>query len=238
MIRRASARTNQLAALILLVGMIGAGVWWWRRPRTEHAHALTSMRELRAAHTANTVRIDGETDELDWQRAGRTGALACHAGSVCPHAELRVMWGGGMVYLALYAADVDIVSPAIAADSPVWLGDHFHLVFGDRGQERILDLSPRGVVTDAAGGAGRARDFGWQSGAKVGTDVDGTIDRSDDEDEEWSLEVAIPLDRLGLQGRTGERLPVSIRHCDVSRGAAQRCSSWGDTTGAGTLVLE
>ena len=45
-------------------------------------------------------------------------------------------------------------------------------------------------------------------------------------DEEWVVEMEIPLAALGLQGKAGERAEVRIRRCDV--GSGQRRGGCGE----------
>ena len=200
----------------------------WRGPRG-------AVRRLDVPGARGPIVVDGETDEAAWRGAARTGALLGRDGVAArPFAEARALWGAGHLYLALYAADRDIRGGAIAADGPVWLGDHFHLAFRTGADERVLDVSPRGTLTDARRAAGGGYDYAWQSGAVAAVDADGTVDDPSDEDEEWSVELAIPLASLGLRGVVGEQLEIAIRRCDVPARGARACAAFGE---GGVLTL-
>ena len=88
-------------------------------------------------------------------------------------------------------------------------------------------------------------DYRWNSGAHLSRELDGTINKSDDEDEEWVIEMAIPLASLGLEGEKGERIGLSIRRCDTPHARAfdptpgvRSCGSWGSGAARGVLVLD
>ncbi len=200
----------------------------------------TQRRPLRAPKTAEPITLNGELDERIWTHgAVRTGAfVAANGAAARPYSEARFAWADGMLYVGLYAADEDIRARATKPDDPLWIDDTFHLVFvtAPGGEERVIDVSPRGVVTDARR-AGGSLDFAWQSGTRAGHEMDGTIDDSRDDDEEWVLELAIPLSSLGLDGRRGDTIELAIQRCDTPRGAARACGSWGDR-GTGWIVLD
>ena len=72
--------------------------------------------------------------------------------------------------------------------------------------------------------------------------MDGTPNKSSDNDEEWLIEMAIPLGALGLKGEKGERIGVSVRRCDTLHSGARVCGSWGyggaDGERRGVLVFD
>jgi hypothetical protein len=219
-----------------LLGAVGAGllvlcaVGFALRLRAGNAPPPVDGPLLHVPRSTEKLGIDGHLDEGAWVRgAARTGVFTGTDGQPGrPHSEARMLWGEHALYLALYAADRDIRAAKVPADAPLWTsGDTFQLVFFTADGERHIDLSPEGKVTDA-----RNTDFTWQSGLTAGTDTDGTINDPSDEDEEWILELAIPLEALTLRGNPGERVGLSIRRCDI--GPPRVCTSWG----ASQLVLD
>ncbi len=119
-------------------------------------------------------------------------------------------------------------------------GDAFQLVFHTANGDRLIDVSAAGVVTDARCDGTGALDFSWSSSAEVAMDKDGTPNDPSDQDEEWVVEMAIPLASLGLSGVPGERVEAAIRRCDDVRGGGHVCGAWGEADGTGsvaTLIL-
>lgn len=207
-----------------------------RRPshaRATDARPIATVTELSVPHATSEIHIDGELDDAAWHdSAARTGAFATAGDVARPYSDARLAWRDGMLYIALYAADEDIVAPSTLHDAPLWTGDSFHLVFRRGGLERSIDVSPRGVMTDGERIGGGSFDSRWESRARIAVDSDGTVDDSTDEDEEWIVEMAVPLKELGLSEAAGERIGLEISRCDRVRGAdgsvRRACGTWGD----------
>ena len=193
-------------------------------------------------HAVGALVLDGDTDDPGWtapDAVARTGPFEQASGVAGrPYSDARLVWGDGQLYIALYAADDDIRARVTEADGPVWLDDSFRLVFRRGAVEYVIHVSARGVVADARCAPGAAPDDTWNSGAHVSHDVDGTLDDPTDSDEEWVVEMAIPLASLGLLGTPGERLGFSLSRCDEPKGEPRVCSGWGAGDPGGQLVLE
>jgi len=54
------------------------------------------------------------------------------------------------------------------------------------------------------------------TGAAV--DLDGTLDKPVDEDEEWVVELALPEELVGTR--------IAVRRCDLPKQGGERCGSW------------
>jgi hypothetical protein len=213
------------------------------RPRAAARAAMggaASAATLHVPHLPGSIVLDGDTDDPGWTRSpgpARTGPFVDAAGLESrPYSEARAVWGDGHLYVSLYAADEDIRSGTADHDGPVWLDDSFRLVFTQDDGERAIEVSPRGVVTDAKRSPGGTFDYGWESGAHVSPEVDGTVNNSRDQDEEWVIEMAIPFEALGMNGERGESIGFSVHRCDTPKGGARVCSSWG--AGQGVLELD
>jgi hypothetical protein len=196
------------------------------QPHVERVGAL----RLAVPHAAGAIVLDGDVDEPGWTPLGgaaRTGGFVLPRGVPGrPYSDARLVWGDGYLYVALYAADEDIRSVVESHDGPLWLGDSFHMVFARDGKERTIDVSPTGTVTDALRPAGGLFDYSWESGAHVSTEVDGTVNLSSDADEEWVIEMAIPLDSLGMRSEPGEATGFSVQRCDAASHGARVCAGW------------
>jgi hypothetical protein len=140
----------------------------------------------------------------------------------------------------LYAGDEDIEATH-AAESAVWLDDSFHLVFtGERdGAEEAFDVSALGAMTDGARRGAGPFDWSWQSGAHVSHELDeGTANDPRDADEEWVIEMAVPFEAIGLEGRRGERVGFSAHRCDTPKAGRRMCGAFGESGGGVVLVLD
>ncbi len=195
---------------------------------------------LRVPRTPSAITIDGETDEAAWVSGpARTGAFLAPSGAPAqPYSEARLLWGNGELYLTLYAADDDIESRATRNDGPLWMDDSFRVTLSRDGVDYVIEVAPSGIVADAIRRDGGALDYKWQSGARIARDMDGTLNDPKDNDEEWVIEMAIPLAALGMKGESGETVTFSLSRCDTPKLSRRVCSSWGDGTTCGRLVLE
>ncbi len=198
---------------------------------------LGDVLELRVPHTQGPIALDGDMDDPGWLRGcARTGAFTDKGGETArPYSDARFVYGDGVLYVGLYAADEDIHARQTGLDSPVWTDDSFHLVFSDGDTERSFDLSPAGALADGARRVGATNaegahpfDFSWNSGAHVSHEMDGTPNKPDDNDEEWLIEMAVPLDALGLRGDKGERIGVAVHRCDTFKSGVRSCGAWGE----------
>jgi hypothetical protein len=217
-VKRAHLAGGVVTALAVAAGLaIGAS----RRSHAEDARA-----PLAIPRAAGPIVIDGHLDEAGWtRRTARTNAFTgARGGPGRPYADARLAWDERTLYVALYAADHDVRASSATHDGPLWhAGDEFRLTLVTDDGERVLEVSPSCVVTDARRAAGGALDFAWESGARAACDVDGTVNDSKDDDEEWVVELAIPLASLG-----GGLRAIGVRRCDAERDGARTCTSWHD----------
>jgi hypothetical protein len=144
-----------------------------------------------------------------------------------------------MLYFLLYAGDLDLEGTVAEHDGPVSQDDSFHIEIGGPDDLRVLDVSVLGTVADSLCRAGHGCDPAWQSRAVVAVDRDGTLNRVGDNDEEWVVEMSVPLDALGLPvAKAGTRIPFAVRRCEVGNGGPRACGGWGTGAAHGELVLE
>jgi len=200
---------------------------------------------LAVPHVRGPVAIDAELDgKKMWEgEAGATQNFRDAAGrGMVPYTEAKARWGDGKLYFMLYAGDLDLEGQVRAPDGPVERDDAFRLEIGGGPEVRVVSVSVLGTVADAlcrVSPAGRTCDPGWKSGAEVAVDRDGTLNRVGDNDEEWVVEMALPLASLGLpEASPGARLPIAFSRCEIGRGDRKGpCGGWG-LHPRGELVLE
>ena len=202
--------------------------------------------KLVVPRVAGPVVIDAELEgKKMWEGdSGTTRNFKDVAGQgMVPYTEAKARWGNGKLYLMLYAGDLDLEGKVRAHDGPVERDDAFHLEFGRGDEVRVVSVSVLGTVADAlcrpsrAGSAGRVCDRHWDSHARVAVDRDGTLNKIGDNDEEWVVEMAIPLAALGFaDARAGTSIPFSIGRCEIGHGSSRGCGGWG-TEPRGELTL-
>jgi len=210
--------------------------------RDEHPFA-----ELHAPRVAEPISIDAEEGKGVWaSERGSTGIFKDASGAgMVPYTEAKVRWDERTLYLWLYAGDLDLEGSVTEADGPVARDDSFHVELGHEQSLYALDVSVLGTVSDAkcdgsAGGkAPIACDPSWKSGAVVAVDRDGTLNKVGDNDEEWIVEMAVPLSSIGILGaKAGTRIPFAVRRCDVGKGGPRACGSFGVGALRGEIVFD
>ncbi len=182
---------------------------------------------------ASGVTLDGDTDDPAWTRppgpAKTNGFLGEDGTPARPYSQARLVWGDDYLYMALYASDEDIESRVDRNDAPVGPDDDaFHVVFSRGETEYGFDVSPNGLITDAIRHGTGAWDSSWSAGVHASREMDGTLNDPKNFDEEWEIELAIPLASLDLRGERGENLGLSIHRCDTPKRRRRVCSGWGD----------
>jgi hypothetical protein len=237
---------NSTVIRVLIAASLSAAIGFWaahRRASKKTDAFWPGAKELHVPHVKGSITLDGDTDDSGWRGpTARTGTFVRDDGvtPAHPHSEARIVWGDDFLYLNLYAADEDIRAIGMTPDSLSPDEDSFHLVFTDRTAERIIDVNPLGIVTDAVrpNESTSPPDRSWESHLHVSHELDGTPNKSGDNDEEWVLEMAIPFDSLGLSGKPGERLGLSMHRCDTPHDGKRICGSWGEGASHAVLVLD
>jgi hypothetical protein len=150
-----------------------------------------------------SATIDGDWEEKDWSHTAWRAQFKSGDGQLArPSSEIRLLHDDRDLLVALYAADENIETR-----------DAFDLAAGPVS----LHVDVTGKVTPAVPGVR----------AKAGFD-EGTLDDPRDDDEEWVVELAIPLTLVGAPP-----LAIKASRCDVPKDNVQRCGGW-----AGGVRLE
>jgi hypothetical protein len=181
-----------------------------------------------------------------WGSAVNTHTLLDDNGKgAVPVSEARFLWGQGQLYVAFYAGDLDLEVRETKHDGPVWKDDSVSLSFFTADDEkRVITVSPTGVLADAicprdAKNVSDERcDRHWESHAHFGVDYDGTLNKLGDFDEEWNIQLAIPLRSLGAPAEAGTRVRFALKRCDMAFDGQRSCGSWGNAETPGELALQ
>ena len=220
---------TSIAIALAAAAMLGGG-----RGNDPALAAPASPTLLTVPRVSGPVKIDAELEGKKlWEAdVGATGNFTDAGGhGMVPYTEAKARWGGGKLYLMLYAGDLDLEGNVRERDAPLEGDDAFRLEFGQGHDRRVIWVSVLGTVADARcrpEARGRACDARWDSHVQVAVDRDGTLNRIGDNDEEWVVEMAIPLADLGFaNARAGTRIPFSISRCEVGHGQRNDCGAWG-----------
>lgn len=196
-----STRAVDLTVLEEARGLVG-----WILPQLEAVKTMPPPSPYVVKKRRAPIQIDGKFDEADWQTANeiwlqydRTKKIAT------PPTKARLLWDSEYLYAAFTVPDTSIIAPVLPRDGDVWRYDCVELfLLPDRrfGTYWELELGPTGSVLDYLcykhrnrwGGDFRVAET--MHGLQVGRVIRGTANKSDDTDEGYSMEVAIPFNQL------------------------------------------
>ena len=154
--------------------------------------------EHAVAATREPIAIDGELSEPSWNALGDPQRFVHDGAEARPFSQVRFLHDADTLYVGLYAADQDIHSD-----------EHFDVEIG----ALKLAVDPLARITPAIAGAHAAKD------------VDGTIDQAGDDDEEWVVELAIPLAATTLVV-DGPAVTARAARCDTTKDGVAHCGQW------------
>jgi hypothetical protein len=221
------------------------------RPLAQDAPAEPPSLDVPRAHAL--IRPTGHFDVNVWGGSPNTHTLLDDAGvGAVPVNECRFLWGQDNLYAFFYAGDLDLQVRATKHDGKVWADDAVTFAFSPgpnsdagRASRYVVAVNPTGVLADGVCPAdaidlGDPRcDLRWESGARVGTDYDGTINKLGDFDEEWAVEMALPLKAIGIDPHAAPpiHVPMTIRRCEMAHDGPRACGLWGTPGRPADLVL-
>jgi len=209
---------------------------------------------LQVSRARSEIHPTGRFDVNAWGGSVNTHTLLDASGKgAVPVSEARFLWGQGNLYVFFYAGDLDIQVRTVKHDGPIWKDDSVTFAFFPPGlpdagapSKFVIAATPTGVVSDglcpqdATDLSDERCDLTWESGARVGADFDGTLNTIGDFDEEWAVELSVPLRSIGID--PARRRPVEIaatmRRCEMAHDGPRACGLWGDENRPGVLLLE
>jgi len=163
---------------------------------------------VRVPFAAQAPMIDGKLDDPAWKSALTfTGLYPFNQNtrSADPATTFRMLWDADTLYFAFDCADKDLVAPALARDDNVFFHDCveiFLLPDFSRGLYWEIVVSPSQSIFDSLHCKYRDR---WGSYARtdqdmknlrVGVQVRGTLNQPGDEDQGYTVEIALPRQEL------------------------------------------
>ena len=132
--------------------------------------------------------------------------------------EAKILWDNRNLYFAFENADTDVWSTLTKRDDKLWTqeADEIMIDADGNGQTYIeLQVAPNGTIFDTYLPTVRKyedsinpkrKQFDWNSRVKAAVKVDGTLNKREDQDKSWTVELALPLadvnglDKPGVKG--------------------------------------
>jgi len=194
--------------------------------------------------TTGPIQIDGRAEESDWDRAGAVEFIfpwndvekEGKQGTVA-----RMLWDDSNLYIVYVCEDPYLHSEVVDHDGPVYEEDAVEIFATPNPNDLTAyygyEMNINGALLDyIAFDAGEHRTesihFGWQSeGVLIATTYDGTLNKHEDIDTGWVLEIAIPFDNFrNLSGQIppeeGDLWRINLNR---TKGDLGQFSQWSDT---------
>lgn len=205
-----------------------------------------------ARKTDKPITVDGKLDEAAWQAAPSTGPFVntMNGAPVDQNTEAKVLWDDKFLYVAFEIADADIWSSLTKRDDKLWTQEAVELmVDADKNGKTYVELqvAPNGNVfdtylptyrkyEDSIDPKGGRAPFSWNSKVNVKVNVDGTLNKHDDKDKGWTVELALPLaDVKGMEPKldlsrvppvVGDTWRINMFRLDIPQGKPQQAMGW------------
>ena len=169
-----------------------------------------------------TIKLDGKLDEPAWKTAANTGPLVdVRTGGpnkAFPiNGDVRVLWSDAGMYVAFSVADTDMIGGFKKGDVDphLWTKDTVEIMVdpdgdGDNKDYYEIQINPQNLVFDSQfdsynepkkepdGPFGHQE---WASNLKSAVALDGTVDKSTDEDRGYTVEAMIPWKSFSKAGK-------------------------------------
>ena len=173
--------------------------------------SLPAPRRVVIPKLQGPLTLDGQLDEPVWAKAAEIGpfVLADTGQPVREATTVRAWYDDRALHLGWTCVDGDIQATFSARDSKFWEEEvvEFFVTRGELARYYELQWNPLGGVFDAlianeldARGVSRRIVGDWSftaAGMRSAVKVQGTVQKSDDRDQSWQVEVTIPFADLG-----------------------------------------
>ncbi len=186
-----------------------------------------------------TVKLDGKLDEAAWKQAASTGDFVntMDGSKAASKAEARVLWDDKFVYVGYTIEDSDVWTTLDKRDDKLWTEEAVEMFIDADGDGRTyveLQANPKGAIFDSYLPAYRKNENDFDSGMKVAVSVDGTVDKRDDTDKGWTVEMMIPIEAArgklaemkNVPPQVGTQWRVNFFRMDMPAGKPQAGTGW------------
>ena len=185
------------------------------------------------------VKVDGVLDEAVWGRAKATGAFVetMSGGEAAVKTTAKFAYDDKNLYVAFESDDEDVWTSLKERDDKLWTQEAVELFIDANGDGKDyveLQVNPAGAIFDSYLPAYRKNDNAWNSGMKAAVKVEGTLNKREDKDKGWTVEIAIPWAdtkgkgeyELTLPPAVGQTFKINMFRLDMPQKQPQRAAAW------------
>jgi hypothetical protein len=187
---------------------------------------------------ASHIVIDGKLDDKAWIQAPAIEFIFPWASQTGAKQKTtaKLLWDDDYLYVGYECEDTDIVALRTERDEPTYLDDAVELFVNPRPSQNSvyfgLEMNARGVLYDylMVDSKYAFKRFNLQ-GVLLASFIRGTLNTRGDEDQGWSLEVAIPW--INFEELSKRPTPGTIWTANLNRWDGvepnRRLSMWSDS---------
>jgi hypothetical protein len=174
--------------------------------------------------TLKPIKIDGKLDEPAWKTAPSTGMFVntMTGDALKPDTEAKLLWDNQNLYIAFENTDTDITGTLTERDSKLWTQEMVEVMLDANGDGKgyiELQVAPNGTIFDTYLPTYRKyedsldpkrKPYDWNSKMKAAVKVDGTLNKHEDQDKGWTVEIAIPMADVNGLDKDGVKVPPAL----------------------------
>lgn len=183
------------------------------------------------------INVDGKLAEAAWKKAESILLIFPweQQTGVKQRTTVKLLYDQNYLYVGYDCADVDITAIYENRDDPVYRDDCVEIFLRPEGPSESyfgLEMNARGVLYDYFYAFPQPHDKSPDlAGVLLKTALRGTLNRGDDQDQGWSLELALPWRSLRqvaeqLPPAAGAQWRVQLNRWDGTEAKGRRLSMW------------
>lgn len=189
--------------------------------------------DIQVPKAAKSIKIDGVLDDAAWKKAvsfHKSYPFNQKDAKEEDPATYKILWDDKYLYFAFDCVDRDLIAPEMDRDDPVFSHDCVEMFILPDFRYRTyweLVIDPNGGIYDSI----QCKHwFKWghtpkksetMKGLKIGIKLRGTLNHSDDKDQGYTVEIAVPFDQLPGYTRSapavGQELNLMLVRLDKTR---------------------
>jgi len=185
------------------------------------------------------IKLDGKLTEKEWQDAPSTGDFVrtMDGQPADQKTQAKLLWDDKNLYVAFLNEDKDIWTTLDKHDDKLWTQEADEMFIDADGDGKTyveLQVNAKGATFDSYLPTYRQNQNDFDAGLKAGVNIEGTINKRDDEDKRWTVELAIPLeaakgkekDMKNVPPKVGTEWRVNFFRMDQPNGRPQSGTGW------------
>jgi hypothetical protein len=210
--------------------------------------APVALKKYLVRKTSKPIKLDGKLDDAAWKTAPYAGAFVntMNGAPADIKTDAKLLWDDQNLYIAFENVDSDVWTSLTKRDDKLWTEEAVEVMIDADGDGKTyveLQVAPNGNIFDTYLPTRRQYEdsidpkrklYDWNSKTKVAVKVDGTLNKRDDQDKGWTVEMAIPLADVNGLNTAGVKVPpalgdtwrLNMYRMDKNKGKEQSAAGW------------